>query len=76
MRQLLSRRPHPDAKKLDEDAGHGLVATKAVFEANNTMVSQEGAEPPDGSDYYRIMATDSHNRVTAYEVTIYHVAQR
>jgi hypothetical protein len=57
-------------RKLDEAAGNGLGATKAVFEANNTMISQEGTEPPDGTDYYRITETDS-GRVVGYEVTIY-----
>lgn len=59
------------AKKLEESAGHGLGATKATFESNNTMASTEGTEPPEGTDYYRITETDSHGRVTGYEVTIY-----
>jgi hypothetical protein len=35
------------------------------------MVSQEGTEPPEGTDYYRITETNPHGRVTGYEVTIY-----
>jgi hypothetical protein len=65
------RRREAAAKKQEEEGGHGLGATKTVFEANNTMVSQQGTEPPEGTDYYRITETNLHNRITGYEVTIY-----
>jgi hypothetical protein len=69
-REAVDRRREEAARKLAEEAGHGLGATKAVFEANNTMVSQEGSEPPEGTDYYEITET-AHGRVTGYAVTIY-----
>lgn len=69
--EARKERAEAAAKKLEESAGHGLGATKATFESNNTMASTEGTEPPEGTDYYRITETDSHGRVTGYEVTIY-----
>jgi hypothetical protein len=72
-KQAEARKEHVEAaaKKLEESAGHGLGATRATFESNNTMASTEGTEPPEGTDYYRITETDSHGQVTGYEVTIY-----
>jgi hypothetical protein len=69
--EARKERAEAAAKKLEESAGHGLGATKATFESNNTMTSTEGTEPPEGTDYYRITETDSHGRGTGYEVTIY-----
>jgi hypothetical protein len=69
--EARKERAEAAAKKLEESAGHGLGATKATFESNNTMASNEGTEPPEGTDYYRITGTDSHGLVTGYEVTIY-----
>jgi len=69
--EARKERAEAAATKLEESAGHGLGATKATFESNNTMASTEGTEPPEGTDYYRITETDSHDRVAGYEVTIY-----
>jgi hypothetical protein len=71
-RAAARQQHHEDEEKRQEEAaGHGLGATKATFEANNTMQSQEGTEPPEGTDYYRITETGPRGRVMGYEVTIY-----
>lgn len=71
-RATKRREAHEAAvKRLEGSAGHGLGTTKAVFEANNTMTSQEGTEPPEGTDYYRITESNHDGRVTGYEVTIH-----
>lgn len=69
-KEALERAQEAAAKRLTEEAGYGLGATKATFESHHTMVSQEGTEPPEGTDYYRILETQG-GRVIADEVTIY-----
>jgi hypothetical protein len=69
-KEAIERHREEDARKLEEQEGYGLGATRATFEAHNTMASQEGSEPPEGTDYYRILET-RNGRVIADEVTIY-----
>jgi hypothetical protein len=67
--QEAKERAHEEAvNKLEEAAGHGLVATKSTFEANNTASE---SEPPVGSDNFRIGETNNAGRVTSYESNNY-----
>jgi hypothetical protein len=62
------------AKKQEEAEGHGLGASKARFDANNSV--GEGPDPPEGAAWYHVLVTGAGDRVTAYNINVnFHPAE-